>query len=190
MVSGSGLSIREYARHRRAAGLKGGTPSAVHKALVAGRIRRGPDSLIDPVQADAAWGATTDDTRGDGSSEVGQNPQAAPTRRQAQSSLPAESTSAPPAGGGAAPSYATSRAIREAYAARLAKITYEERSKVLVDAARVQAEAFRRARDTRDAVLAIPGRLAAILAAETDPVSVEAIMSAELRAVLETQADG
>ena len=91
---------------------------------------------------------------------------------------------------GAAPSYATSRAIREAYAARLAKITYEERSKVLVDAARVEAEAFRRARDTRDAVLAVPGRLAAILAADTDPVTVEASLSAELRAVLETQADG
>lgn len=189
-MTSSGLSIREYARHRRAAGLKGGTPSAVHKAITAGRIRRGPDGLIDPVQADAAWDATTDDTRGDGSGVVEPAPQAAPTRRQAPPPLPPEPMPAPQAGGGAAPSYATSRAIREAYAARLAKITYEERSKVLVDAARVQAEAFRRARDTRDAVLAIPGRLAAILAAETDPVAVDAILSAELRTVLEAQADG
>jgi hypothetical protein len=189
-VTSSGLSIREYARHRRAAGLKGGTPSAVHKALMAGRIKRDPEGLIDPMQADAAWDATTDDTRGEGSGEVVQPRQVAPGARQSPPSLPAEPMPSPPAGGGTAPSYATSRAIREAYAARLAKITYEERSKVLVDAARVQAEAFRRARDTRDAVLAIPGRLAAILAADTDPVSVEAILSAELRAVLEAQANG
>lgn len=189
-MASSGLSIRQYARHRRAAGLKGGTPSAVHKAITAGRIHRGADGLIDPVQADAAWDATTDDTRGDGSGEVGPTPPVAPVRRPAPSPAAVEPMPTPVAGGGAAPSYATSRAIREAYAARLAKITYEERSKVLVDAARVQAEAFRRARDTRDAVLAIPGRLAAILAADTDPVSVEAILSAELRAVLEVQADG
>jgi hypothetical protein len=92
----------------------------------------------------------------------------------------------PPSGG--APSYATSRAIREAYTARLAKITYEERSKLLIDASRVQAEAFRRSRGARDALLAVPGRLSAILAAETDPAVVEARLNEELRIVLEVLA--
>jgi len=168
------LSIREYARHRRARGLKGGTPSAVHKAIQAGRIQRDARGLIDPEQADAAWAASTDAGRG--------GPQPAPVRERL------EPSPAPPALG-AAPSFATSRAIREAYAARLAKIAYEEKSKILVDVSRVQAEAFRRARDTRDAVLAVPGRLAAILAAESDPIEVEARLTAELRTALDALGD-
>lgn len=178
-----GLSIREYARRRRAAGLKGGTPSAVHKALVAGRIRRDEHGLIDPEQADVDWAAVTDDTRGDG--------HAVPARQRPEPSVSPASSPSPPSApspvvpSGGAPPYATSRAIREAYTARLAKITYEERSKALVDASRVQAEAFRRARDVRDALLAVPGRLAAILAAETDPAVVETRLTEELRSALE-----
>lgn len=170
-----GMSIREYARRRRAAGLKGGTPSAVHQAIKAGRIQRDTEGLIDPEQADAAWESTTDGTRGDGHS--------GPTvlRRGPTRSPAATQTSN-------APSYATSRAVREAYSARLTKLNYEERSKTLIDASRVQAEAFRRARDARDALLAVPGRLSAILAAETDPAVVEARLAEELRMVLEVLA--
>ena len=171
-----GLSIREYARHRRAAGLKGGSPWGVQKAMKAGRIHTNADGKIDPEQADAEWEATTDAGRGDGHPGPARQIHRSPTQPSAV--LP-----------GGAPSYATSRAIREAYAARLAKITYEEKSKTLVDAARVQAEAFRRARDARDAVLAVPGRLAAILAAESDPVVVEARMTDELRQALEALGD-
>ena len=172
-----GQSIREYARHRRAAGLKGGAPSAVHKAIKTGRICLNEHGLIDPIQADAAWESSTDATRGDG--------HPGPTvERRGPTSPP---TAAPTSN---APSYATSRAIREAYSARLTKLSYEERSKILVDASRVQAEAFRRSRDARDALLAVPGRLAAILAAETDPAVVEARLNEELRMVLEVLADG
>ncbi len=175
-----GMSIREYARHRRAAGLRGGSPWGVQKALKAGRIHTDADGKIDPEQADAAWAASTDASRGDG--------RAGPASASVAVSQPHPAVPPPaplPAG---APSYATSRAIREAYAARLAKITYEEKAKSLVDAARIQAEAFRRARDARDAVLAVPGRLAAILAAETNPATIEARLTEELRAALEVLA--
>lgn len=171
-----GLSIREYARHRRAAGLKGGSPWGVQKALKAGRIHQNADGKIDPEQADAEWEAATDAGRGDGHPGPARQIHRAPTQPSAV--LP-----------GGAPSYATSRAIREAYAARLAKIAYEERSKALVDASRVQAEAYRRARGARDAVLAVPGRLAAILAAETDPAVVEARLDEEIRKALEALGD-
>lgn len=175
-----GLSIRQYARHRRAAGLRGGSPWGVQKALKAGRIHTDADGKIDPETADAQWAAATDVSRGDGRAGPTSPPPAASHSR------PTAPPPAPlPAG---APSYATSRAIREAYAARLAKIAYEEKSKSLVDAARVQAEAFRRSRDARDAVLAVPGRLAAILAAETNPAVIEARLTEELRAALEVLA--
>ena len=56
---GDGLSIRAYAKLRKARGMDGGTPSAVHKALGDGRIRRNRHGNIDPDQADRDWAANT-----------------------------------------------------------------------------------------------------------------------------------
>jgi hypothetical protein len=49
------LSQRGYAAHRRRNGLPGGTPRAVQKALLRGRIELAADGRIDPEQADAQW---------------------------------------------------------------------------------------------------------------------------------------
>jgi len=57
--TGQYLSIRAYARHRKALGLAGGTPAAVSKAIQSGRIQRDLFGRIDPVQADADWAANT-----------------------------------------------------------------------------------------------------------------------------------
>jgi hypothetical protein len=51
------VSLRAYARHRKAAGLPGGTLNAVRKRIEAGSIAAGPDGLIDIPAADAAWEA-------------------------------------------------------------------------------------------------------------------------------------
>jgi hypothetical protein len=48
------LSLRAYARSRRARGLPGGTLQAVRKALASGRITA-VAGKIDPAAADAAW---------------------------------------------------------------------------------------------------------------------------------------
>lgn len=48
------LSLRAYARRRRT------SPSTVHAAIVAGRITRDPDGLIDPERADREWLENTD----------------------------------------------------------------------------------------------------------------------------------
>jgi hypothetical protein len=53
-----GLSLRGYARHRRALGLPGGTHQAVRKAIEGGRIASGPDG-IEPEVADRQWEANT-----------------------------------------------------------------------------------------------------------------------------------
>lgn len=55
----SGLSLRAYARSRRARGLDGGTPSAVSKALKTGRIRYNRFGKIDQDQADRDWSSNT-----------------------------------------------------------------------------------------------------------------------------------
>lgn len=54
------MGIREYARHRKANGLKGGTLRAVQKALLSGRIVATADKRIDAPAADLLWAATTD----------------------------------------------------------------------------------------------------------------------------------
>lgn len=51
------VSQAEYARHRAALGLSGGSRAAVHKAVAAGRISI-EGGLIDPERADVEWKRT------------------------------------------------------------------------------------------------------------------------------------
>ena len=73
------MGYREYAAHRKASGLRGGTLRAVQKALAAGRIVLTPDKKIDSADADARWAATTDQAlqRGGSATPTGAPP--APT---------------------------------------------------------------------------------------------------------------
>lgn len=89
-----------------------------------------------------------------------------------------------------APSYAQSRAIREAYQARLAKLEYEEKSGKLVAVDQVKADAFRAARALRDALLNISGRIAHQLAHEKDPARISARIDGEIREALRAVAGG
>lgn len=60
----------------------------------------------------------------------------------------------------------------------------ELRRGTLIDAIQAKRESFELARTVRDAILNVPDRVAAELAAETDPVRVFARLEAELRAAL------
>ena len=77
-------------------------------------------------------------------------------------------------------SYAGSRAVREGYAARLAKLDFEERSGKLVDADEVRAQLFALGRRARDRLLGIPDRLAPILAGQTDQAVIHRLLTEEL----------
>jgi hypothetical protein len=59
------------------------------------------------------------------------------------------------------------------YQARLAKIEYEERVAKLVPGDEVQVAGYNKYRQFRDAMLNLPDRLAAMLAAETEAVKVQ-----------------
>lgn len=58
-----GMTIRQYASHRKALGLPGASPSGVFKALRTNRITRDIFGLIDASRADADWVTNTDQTR-------------------------------------------------------------------------------------------------------------------------------
>lgn len=81
-------------------------------------------------------------------------------------------------------SYSQSRAVRETYNARLAKLSYEERSGTLVNAQEVQNEAFKIGRVIRDSLLSIPDRVSAELAAETNQFKLHARLTEEIRKAL------
>ena len=66
----------------------------------------------------------------------------------------------------------------------MAKLDYEERSGTLVDAEEVARSITTMTVGTRDGLLAIPCRIAPILAAETDERQVYQILDEEIRRTL------
>jgi len=167
-----------YARRR------GINHSAVQKAIRSGRLK---ESLardakgrirIDPDKADQEWSRNTNDAlRREGATSTGHAP-----ARARPTIFPTEV----PAG----PSFSHSHAIREAYLAKTARLNYELLAKSLVSVDDVRAQAFKVNRMARDALLNIPARVSAELAATSDAHEVHEIMVREFTQVLEELSDG
>ena len=175
-----GLSIRAYAQHR------GVSHTAVAKAIKAGRISKEPDGSIDPAKADAQWARNTLPSQNPNTSaakpapKVATPPVSTVSSREAQVPLETRAT---------APDYQTSRAIREAYAARLAKLEFEERTGKLLNADEVKVKHFNLARLLRDRIQQIPRKLApqivAAVVAQPDQRVVEDLLVDAIREALE-----
>ncbi len=161
------LSVRAYAKQR------GVSHPLVLRAIKEGRLSRsitkseGGIHIIDSEVADQEWprgpresmtGDEIDDSSRKGSSD--------PDSRTSQT-------------------YAQSRAVREAYQAKLAKLEFDHKSGKLIDAAEVKKSAFDAARMVRNSMMNIPDRLAAELAAETDVFKVTQKLKNEIRKALE-----
>jgi hypothetical protein len=176
------MGLREYARH------KGVAPSAVEKALKSGRIQKEPDGTIDPVKADAAWERNTSPAQQRKPlperampTAVQGSPVAPPTRQPVH--RPVEPEAGPNMTG--VPNYQISRAIRETYNAKLARLEYEEKNGKLLNAEDVANDAFALASRVRDRILAVPSRVSSMLASETDSKVIERLLTQELRNALE-----
>ena len=157
------LTLTQYAAHRKV------SKAAVSKAVKEGRITLVVDPAtgkrsVDPITADKEWTANT--VAGQ-KSAAGVNGQAPPGEPKPDDK---------PKG----PSYADSRAIREAYAARMSKLEYQEKMGSLMSVEKVKQDAFRMARITRDAILAIPDRISHELAATTDQHTVHVTLTKAL----------
>lgn len=193
---GERIAIREAARRL------GVSDTAVRKAIQAGRVtvagndpNNGRPLLEWPAVQDQ-WQRNSDSSkrshvgsvpgskRGKDAAAQGAKPVQLPTsgaggdNRQAMPA--ADDTSA----GGKGPSYAQSRAIRELYAAKLAKLEYDEKLGKLVSADQLKVEAFKVHRRVRDAILNIPDRCSPHLASLTDPADVHAYLLGEINAAL------
>lgn len=161
------MNLNEYAKHRKDRGLKGTTHVAIIRAIESGRLdgnaarRDGRRWVIDPQEADRQWAANTDGkTRGSGNG---------PADLTAESPLPSS--------GGGVPNLSYSKAVREAYMARLAAIQYEREAGSRVLRAEVEKAAFELARRVREQLMNIPDRVSFDIAAETNPTKVHLILS-------------
>ncbi|MTI15136.1 hypothetical protein [Sansalvadorimonas verongulae] len=166
-MPGERISQAEFARRN------GWSKQYVAKLVKQGRIKlkRGK---IDPVAAKKAIAQLAE-------------PSTVLRKQQQEKTQDTGRTAEPPVvtGNTKAVDYATARTMREAYRAKMARLDYEEREGKLVDARKVRDEAFQLARMVRDGMLAIPDRMADVLAAETDPAKIRAILIEELETVLE-----
>lgn len=197
------IAIREFARR------VGVSDTAVHKAIKAGRVSLGEPNQANGrprlqwPQARDQWMANSDATKRTHVGPQGGSPRRdsyggnapapapLPTRAQTLAGEAEDAPSVAAAGPGpAGPSLAASRAVREAYQARLARIEYERAIGKLVDADAVKVSAFKTARAVRDGLLNIPDRIAADLAAESDRSRVHAMLSRELRDALRSLSGG
>ena len=168
------MSMRAYAKHR------GVSPEAVSKAVRTGRITTVTDEkgrrAIDPEVADREWQANTNVAH-----------KTTPTRAEAAGeTAPAQQNEGGERELGAgAVTYQKSKAMREAYMARLAGLEYQERLGKLISADKVKISAYNTARVVRDSILNIPDRIAAELASETDPHKVHTKLTEALIEALE-----
>jgi hypothetical protein len=154
----------------------GVSPQAVHKAVRAGRLTRGSDGKFDLHSALAAF-------RGNGGGH-GAHTGRFGGRRPFEFRPDEGSNGTGEVAVGASEGYYRGRAVRETYRAKMARIEFERATGLLVGAAEVRRATFEAFRAVRDALDAIPERVDARLAAESDPAVVREILRAELRKVL------
>ncbi len=157
------LSLRAYAKRR------GITEAAVRKAIKQGRITKNPNGKINPQIADNEWGKNTDPAQ--------IKPIFAEEKPDySQNSIPSAASG---------PSYQQSRAIKEAYGAKLLRLQFEKESKKLISIDDVKVSAFNAARMTRDRILNIPDRVIPQLVGKTNIFEMKEILKAELIKALE-----
>jgi hypothetical protein len=163
------IGLRAYARRR------GVTLGAVQKAIATGRIRL-IDGKIDPEVADIQWARNTDAAQ--------QRGQAAVASMASATAIVPRAARAEPADEGSGLQLLESRARREQAMAELAELELAEKRGELVAVADVQKALVPKLLGVRDALDTLADRLAPLLAAETDPAKVYAVLKTEHRQIL------
>jgi hypothetical protein len=148
-----GISLRAYSRRR------GCSLTAVQKAIAAGRIKKLSNGKIDPDAADAAWTENTNASlrRGPAAAEDVQTSFKSP--RPAGPGLPPEATADMGKPTADTRSFAAARAVREAYAARRAKLQFEKESGKVVDVDEVRDRWSKTLLAIKTRILGIPSKV-------------------------------
>ena len=168
------MSVRAYARRR------GVTHPAVLKAIRSGRIPRLPDGTIDPEVADRSWAESTDPSKPKGR-PPGRKPDRVERRKPRRPASPEQAAEEQPT----PTTYAAARAVREAFAARTARLNFRKLDGALVEVGSVRRAGFEAGRAVREAFgqllerverrvgVAFPADLRAAVLAEVEDVLIE-----------------
>lgn len=190
------MSLSAYGRRR------GCSHEAVRRAIKSGRLEqsvtidaKGHPKINDPDLADQEWEAHTSEKRQHWKRSGTAPPRSKRGNGAAQQDAGQEGGDEDEDGGKPAAGRPISsplnkaKAARETYEARIAEFRYRKMKGELVDAAEVKREFATAARHVRDGLLAMPDRIASIIAAETDPDRVHQLMIEEIEQTLTALAD-
>ena len=162
-----GISLRAYAR------MRGCSLTAVQKAIASKRITTLADGTIDPERANRDWAKNTF-----AGQTVHRAPAAAPEERFPQSHEP------PTASGDPVAAYLRARAVKTSFEARTAQLEFEERAGKLIQAVRASEYAATFSAIVKDGLMAMPDRMAPMLAAVDDEKVIHRMLVAEVSALL------
>lgn len=165
------MTQANYARHRDCSKV------AVGKAVKAGRISL-VSGLIDPVVADIQW-------KQNSRARASNTPAAPDGQLPLENAAPSTRLHTDPADIPKNDEYMTSRTRRESAEAEMAELKLAEQHGQLIRVDAVKQALANAFTATRDSLLQIPSRLAAVLAAETDAAKVHELLQLELYRALE-----
>jgi len=173
-----GISLRAYAR------MRGCSLTAVQKAIASRRITPLADGTIDPERANQQWAKNTF------AGQTMNRAMAAPKPSRSGSTQP--KASAPPSvipqagevSSDPVAAYLRARAVNETFKAKVSQLEYEERTGKLIPAARASEYAATFSSIVKDGLMAMPDRLAPMLAAVDDEKAIHRILAAEVSALL------
>lgn len=172
------MSITDYARHR------GCDLKAVQFAVERKRITRNDDGSIDSDLADQEWEENTEHAR----ARYGPKPPRERTSHRethGEGGGPARATAANLDDPRPGVNFHNARAAREIYEARLKKLSFEQKQGNLLPRAEVEAATQNTFQVFREAMLNVPNRIAAQLAAESDPLKIHELLESEIRTALQ-----
>ncbi|MGH6625157.1 MAG: hypothetical protein ACRECD_01195 [Burkholderiaceae bacterium] len=170
MASSPSTAIRKLTESGLAREL-GVSRQAVHDLVKRGILTKDKDGLIDVEMAKIAL---MNRVRPSSKTSAALQPDTAPATPQA----------AEPQDGTEATSYHVAKTLREAAEAQIARLKLAEMQGELIRVAAVKSTLATVFATTRDALLQIPARLAPLLAADTDPASVQNTLHAEIHQAL------
>ena len=168
------MSYRKYAKHR------GCALATVQRAIKDGRITDAVmmvegKKLISVKKADELWVKNTDPRRANnykGKKGADELYDPTPKKETEPSEQPKKAVD-----------YQANRAIREAYAARMAKLNFEKQSGKLVDAKEAKDYMRKIHSRARDSLLNLPDKLGPKLAAENDIHKIIEMLNMEIQDV-------
>jgi hypothetical protein len=171
-VAMMGVSLRAYAR------MRGCSLTAVQKAIASKRITTLPDGTIDPERANQEWAKNTF-----AGQTIGRRP-TAPAPSRGGSAQPPVIPQAGEVSSDPVAAYLRARAVNETFKAKVSQLEYEERTGKLILAVRASEYAATFSAIVKDGLMAMPDRLAPMLAAVDDEKAIHRMLAAEVSALL------